>query len=217
MLDQLVLPKVQRAMSDWKPRRASASSGSLHGIVFAWLPFVGLRAEELHSDGKRRVKSLFRSVEISKGVPASLLLWKSVRPSQHTSSARARLDWSKLTNTLEVFDPPEWENLLVKYIVPKLGETLRDELKINPQKQDMDPLNWILAWSSVIGATVMSQLLKTEFFPKWLETLHMWLTARNASFEDIAQWYVCFSLYLFAFDATHLCAMFNVYCLVFQG
>ena len=64
--DQLVLPKVQRAMSDWKPRRASASSGSLHGIVFAWLPFVGLRAEELLGDAKRRVKSLFRSVEISR-------------------------------------------------------------------------------------------------------------------------------------------------------
>ena len=121
---------------------------------------------------------LFRS---SKGVPASLLLWKSVRPSQHTSSPHARLDSSKLTNTLQVFDPPEWENLLGKYIVPKLGETLRDELKINLRKQDMDPLNWVLAWSSVMGASVMSQLLETEFFPKWL-------TAPNASFEDITQW-----------------------------
>ena len=87
----------------------------------------------------------------------------SVRPSQQTNSARARLDSSRLTNTLQVFDPPEWENLLLKYIVAKLGETLRDELKVNPRKQDMDA-------------------------PKWLDTLHKWLTAPNASFEDIAQW-----------------------------
>jgi len=78
ILDQLILPKVQRAMSDWKPKRSSAS-GSLHSIVFAWIPFVGLRVEELLGDAKRRVKSLFRSVEVSKGVPAELLLWKPVR------------------------------------------------------------------------------------------------------------------------------------------
>ena len=84
ILDQLILPKVQRAMSDWKPRRSG--SGSLHNIVFAWLPFVGLRTDELLDDAKRRVKSLFRSVEISKGVPPELLLWKSVRPHLHTES-----------------------------------------------------------------------------------------------------------------------------------
>ena len=84
ILDQLILPKVQSAMSDWKPRRSA--SGSLHSIVFAWLPFVGLRVEELLGDAKRRVKSLFRSVEISKGVPPELLLWKSVRPHPHLES-----------------------------------------------------------------------------------------------------------------------------------
>ena len=115
--------------------------------------------------------------------PAELLLLKSVRPSQQTNSTRARLDSSKLTNTLQIFDPPEWEKLLLKYIVPKLGETLRDEFKVNPQKQDMDPLNWVLVWWPVIGSTVMSQLLETEFFPKWLETVHKWLIAPNASFE----------------------------------
>jgi tuftelin-interacting protein 11 len=77
ILDQLILPRVQRAMSDWKPKRSSAS-GSLHSIVFAWLPLVGLRAEDLLSDAKRRVKSLFRNVDISKGVPAELPLWTTV-------------------------------------------------------------------------------------------------------------------------------------------
>ena len=110
----------------------------------AWLPFVVLWTEELLSDARRRVKSLFRSVEISKGVPAELLLLKSVPLSQQTNSARASLDSSKLTNTLQAFDPSEWENLLLKYIVPKLGETLRDKFKVNPRKQDMDPLNWVL-------------------------------------------------------------------------
>ena len=85
ILDQLILPKVQRAMSDWKPRRSA--SGSLHSIVFAWLPVVGLRVEELLDDAKRRVKSLFRSIEVNKGVPPELLLWKSVRPRPHRESS----------------------------------------------------------------------------------------------------------------------------------
>ena len=85
ILDQLILPKVQHAMSHWQPRRSA--SGALHSIVFAWLPFVGLRMEDLLGDAKRCVKSLFRSVEVSKGVPPELLIWKSVRPHPHLESS----------------------------------------------------------------------------------------------------------------------------------
>ena len=78
-------------MLDWKPRHSA--SGSLHSIVFTWLPFIGLQVEELPGKAKRRVKSLFRSVEVSKGVPPELLLWKSVCPHPHIES-------STLTNSL---------------------------------------------------------------------------------------------------------------------
>jgi tuftelin-interacting protein 11 len=56
----------------------------------------------------------------------------------------------------------------------------------------MDPLNWVLDWFNhgVIRASIMGQLMEKEFFPKWLETLHRWLTTPKASYEEIVQWCV---------------------------
>lgn len=77
----------------------------------------------------------------------------------------------------------------MKYIVPKLGATLREDFRVNPAQQDLKPLQDVLAWAEIIRSSVFSQLLETEFFPKWLNTLHQWLVHPNASFEEVAQWY----------------------------
>ena len=53
----------------------------------------------------------------------------------------------------------------------------------------MEPLQRVLAWSSMVRPSVLSQLLETEFFPKWLDVLHIWLIQPKVSFEEVAQWY----------------------------
>jgi tuftelin-interacting protein 11 len=88
-----------------------------------------------------------------------------------------------------VFDSSEWEDLLLKYVVPKLGAVLREDFQINPANQDMQPLNQVLSWSTVLRPHIFSQLVESQFFPKWLRTLHQWLVHPKASFEEIAQWY----------------------------
>lgn len=35
----------------------------------------------------------------------------------------------------------------------------------------------------------MSQIIETEFFHKWLETLYLWLIQPKVNYEDVAQWY----------------------------
>jgi tuftelin-interacting protein 11 len=77
----------------------------------------------------------------------------------------------------------------LKYIVPKLGATLREDFQVNPAQQDLKPLQNVLAWAEIIRSSIFSQLLEMEFFPKWLNTLHQWLVHPNASFEEVAQWY----------------------------
>lgn len=77
----------------------------------------------------------------------------------------------------------------MKYVVPKLAATLRNDFNVNPAQQDIKPLQDVLAWAGVIRPSVFSQLLETEFFPKWLITLHQWLVHPEASFEEVAQWY----------------------------
>jgi len=77
----------------------------------------------------------------------------------------------------------------LKYVVPKLGATLREDFQVNPAQQDLKPLQNVLSWAEIIRPSIFSQLLEAEFFPKWLKTLHQWLVHPEASFEEVAQWY----------------------------
>lgn len=78
---------------------------------------------------------------------------------------------------------------MLKYIVPKLGETLRNDFRIYPPAQDMVPFKNVLAWSNLLRSSIFSQVMEAGFFPKWLDVLHLWLIQPSASFEEVAQWY----------------------------
>lgn len=79
--------------------------------------------------------------------------------------------------------------MLLKYVVPKLGARLREDFRINPRKQDMEPLNDVLLWDHILRPSIFSQLIEKEFFPKWLDVLHIWLIQPKPSFEEVSQWY----------------------------
>ncbi|KAG8969569.1 hypothetical protein FRC03_002008 [Tulasnella sp. 419] len=162
VLDQLILPKVANTVADWNPR---SRTSSLHEIVFPWLPHVGLRIEQLVGDAKRKVKSLFRSWKVEDGLPKDLMVWK------------------------DVFDSAEWENLLIKYVVPKLGAILREDFKINPRDQKMEPLLLALQWHEHLRPSIFAQLLELEFFSKWLEILYVWLIQPKVNFDEVAKWF----------------------------
>ncbi|KAJ7625563.1 GC-rich sequence DNA-binding factor-like protein-domain-containing protein [Roridomyces roridus] len=162
LLDQLILPKVKNAVADWNPKRATTS---LQNIVFPWLPYLGLRMDDVIGDAQRKVKGILRSWSAGDDLPTDLNEWR------------------------EVFPTAEWDAMLLKYVVPKLGALLRDEFRINPRDQIMTPLTTVLQWADIIRPSIFSQILETEFFPKWLDVLHVWLIQPKVSFEEVAQWY----------------------------
>lgn len=178
--DQLVIPKLQKAIADWSPRKSNVP---LHSLIFPWLPHVGLRIEEVLGDARRKLKSQMRGWTPVDGVPIDFLVWKDVR-CIILAPLRELIDD-------QVHDPSEWESLLLKCVVPKLATTLREDFKVNPAQQDIKPLQHVFAWAEIIRPSIFSQLLETEFFPKWLTTLHQWLVHPGASFEEVAQWYSC--------------------------
>ncbi|KAI9062556.1 TFP11-domain-containing protein [Trametes sanguinea] len=160
--DQLVLPKLHKAVGDWNPRKSKVS---LQKLVFPWLPHVGLRLEDVLGDARRKVKSVLRAWTVSDAIPEDLGAWR------------------------EVFDVGDWDTMLLKYVVPKLGSRLRDDFRINPRQQDMQPLQDVMSWEQLLRPSILSQILETEFFPKWLDVLHIWLIQPNASFEEVSRWY----------------------------
>ncbi|KAJ3873656.1 hypothetical protein F5051DRAFT_476295, partial [Lentinula edodes] len=67
----------------------------------------------------------------------------------------------------------------------KLGATLPSDLRINPRNQSMEPIHYVLQWSSIFRPSILSQLFETEFFPKWIDVLRLWLIQPKVSFEEV--------------------------------
>lgn len=78
ILDQLVLPKVKKAVDAWDPKRSKVGAVriSLAGIVFPWLPMLGDRVDEVLGDAKRRIKSVMRNWSVRDTPPEELARWK---------------------------------------------------------------------------------------------------------------------------------------------
>ncbi|KAH9944970.1 TFP11-domain-containing protein [Epithele typhae] len=160
--DQLVLPKVQKAVADWHPRKSHVP---LQTLVFPWLPHVGLRLEEVLGDARRKIKSLLRSWNTGDAIPHDLGVWK------------------------DVFDVGEWDSMLLKYVVPKLGARLREDFRVNPRQQDMQPILDVLAWDGLFRPTILAQILEKEFFPKFLDALYIWLIQPTVDLNEVGEWY----------------------------
>ena len=75
LLDQLILPKLQKTVADWNIKKAKVS---LQAIVFPWLPHVGLRLEDVVGDARRKIKTLLRTWAATESVPADLAAWREV-------------------------------------------------------------------------------------------------------------------------------------------
>jgi tuftelin-interacting protein 11 len=75
ILDQLILPKVQKAVAEWRPGRDQVP---LQTLIFPWLPHVGLRLEDVVGDARRKVKSLLRTWAVSEPIPTDLQTWRDV-------------------------------------------------------------------------------------------------------------------------------------------
>jgi tuftelin-interacting protein 11 len=76
ILDQLILPKIQKAIADWNAKKSNVS---LQAIVFPWLPYVGLRLEDVVGDARRKIKSLLRAWVADEAIPSDLSSWREVR------------------------------------------------------------------------------------------------------------------------------------------
>lgn len=186
VLDQLILPKLSQAISDWSPSSLKRGGAALHTIVFPWLEWAGDRMDMVLDEAKRKVRSWLKGWKVREGVPKGMDVWQEVRFSPLFSSETD-------DSARQAFSPSDWDALILKNVLPQLGTTLREEFEVNPREQNLKPLENVLAWTKLVRSSMMSQLLEGEFFKKWLEALFTWLT-HDPNFEQVAEWFVFRSL-----------------------
>ncbi|GAA6037203.1 hypothetical protein JCM8097_008617 [Rhodosporidiobolus ruineniae] len=167
LLDQLILPKLLTAIADWSPSSFKRGhSPALHAIVFPWLEVAGSdRLEQVLDEARRKVRSWVKSGwKAREGVPAGLGAWQAA------------------------FPKPDWDSLLLRHVLPALGQLLRGSFVVNPRQQELEPLDKVLEWKGLLRGSMLSQVLEAEFFPKWGEALYTWLCA-EPNLEQVAEWY----------------------------
>ncbi|KAM9821778.1 tuftelin-interacting protein 11 isoform 1-T2 [Syngnathus typhle] len=162
LLEQLVLPRLQREVDAWNPLTDTVP---IHSWIHPWLPLLQSRLEPLYAPIRSKLAN-------------ALQRW-------HPSDASARLI---LQPWKDVFSLGAWEAFMVKNIIPKLALCL-EELVINPHQQQMEPFNWVIDWEGMLSPSSLVSLLDKNFFPKWLQVLCSWLS-NSPNYEEITKWYL---------------------------
>ncbi|MCJ1256013.1 hypothetical protein MMC24_003832 [Lignoscripta atroalba] len=175
VIDQLVVQRLTAAVADWKPRGTHKrhnrhTSQPPHIWLFPWLQYLDEQHTDprsptgLLTDVKRKFRTVIDTWPLSQGIPPGLHHWRQVLGA-------------------------ELDSLLVRHLLPRLALHLQENLVINPQDQDLTPLEQALAWLPFFKPSTTAHLLAAELFPKWHEILYIWLTS-SPNYDEIRQWFL---------------------------
>jgi tuftelin-interacting protein 11 len=177
LIDKLVVDKLKAALHVWDPRKrshhhkhATVKHSEPHTWVFPWLPFLPpyqldpKASSGLLVDIKRRLREVLDGWDVASGVLPGVLEWRALLHSE--------LDY-----------------VCVRHLLPKLARHLSQNFEVDPSDQDLTPLENVLKWQQHLKPEILARLLVAEFFPKWLTTLHQWLSSDEANFEEVGQWF----------------------------
>ncbi|KAK9368908.1 GC-rich sequence DNA-binding factor-like protein-domain-containing protein [Lipomyces kononenkoae] len=163
LLEQIVLPRLHSAVTDWNPRKRHASSQP-HQWIFPWMPLLGDHLKTIMGEVRHKFSSVMRDWDVAKGVIDGLDAWS------------------------EVFGK-DLDGMVMRHIYPKLVALLRTEFQINPANQQLDALVAVFKWHRYFRSSKFSMLLEAEFFPKWWDVLFLWLTSEQPDFTEVNEWY----------------------------
>lgn len=160
--DQLVLPRLLQEVENWNPL---IDTMPIHSWLHPWLPLMGDKLEPLYAPIRHKLAN-------------ALTNW-------HPSDASAKVI---LQPWVGVWKEGHMEVFLRKNILPKLAMCMQ-EFPISPHQQVLEPMNWVSAWTEMIGVRHMAVMLEKTFFPRWLQVLCTWL-GNMPNYDEVTKWYL---------------------------
>lgn len=163
LYDNYLMPKLERTVEDWNPTKDLVP---IHVWVHPWLGVI---------DSKRLSKLW---VPIQFKVSQALQQWE---PSDNSA-------FMLLTPWFKVFDIQNWENIIMKCIMPKLYYPMIHDLSVNPDSPNIEPLQWLLTWQEYIPIdnlrTVIESCLMKRLNDQWQE----WIRKKEVPKERMLDW-----------------------------
>lgn len=162
VLDQIILHRLTQTVSEWDPL---TDIYPIHSWILPWSAILGSKLET----------NVYKT--ICEKLSKALRGWNP-----EDRSARAMIQpWKN------VFREEDLQMFLHKNIVPKLEHRM-SELIFNPIQQDLEIFNQVWEWNELLSPLVMANVLDKYFFPKWMQTLVLWLN-QSPNFDEVSRWY----------------------------
>ncbi|KAJ3207367.1 hypothetical protein HDU83_005306 [Entophlyctis luteolus] len=168
-LNSLIVPKLTTAINDWNPKLQPPP----HTWLFSWLPHISRAQFTAHivHPVKHRLSRIL-AVYSPTSLPETQRLIALVEP------------W--VTNGIL---SSQLSSQIATAVLPSLIAATRS-VAIDPANQKTDVLVQVFSWKTIVPQHLLSHVLETEFFPRWLRVLWAWLrTGGEASEGEVAQWY----------------------------
>ena len=153
--DQLILPKLTQAVTEWDPINERI-------LISEWLlPWHNILGKTKMYDMVTQIRQRFRQC---------LRRWE-------TSDNSAKVI---LTPWKNVWSEVEWNQFMLQNIVPKLEATMSN-IVINISTVDTTSIGHIQDWIGLIPSQAMLKIFDEIFYRKWSAAIQAWLKSPNVS------------------------------------